>query len=394
MDAEEAHTIGRRVRQIRYAREKSLRVIGELAGISASTLSRIETGKRALDSRAETLALADALGIAPSELTRQSEPTPGNGEGVAVQAVRRALIAVGRGEPAGQVVPVDVLRTRVAALIKALRQCQHERVGYDLPTLVRDLHTSIAAGRDVAELLILTTLLHGKGASFLYHMGASTDLGWQAALQARQVAREHGGSEVVGLATFASANALLRAGELDLAQTELDSVTVPTTTSAAEQLEGMLALLRSQIAAEARRPGDAAAPLDYAVELAARTGDGDAYAMGFGPTEVGLWQMSVALEARDFPRAAGIAEGLQPELLPFAGRKAIYWAYTGQALAHLRGRQDDAYRALRTAELISPTWVPRYPFVREVLAELRARSPRGAIGRELRAMAYRAGLSG
>ena len=34
MGEEEARTIGRRVRQIRYARRKSLRVIAELAGMS------------------------------------------------------------------------------------------------------------------------------------------------------------------------------------------------------------------------------------------------------------------------------------------------------------------------------------------------------------------------
>jgi transcriptional regulator with XRE-family HTH domain len=50
---DDAHTIGRRVRQIRHARGKSLRVVAALAGISASHLHRIETGQRALDSRAQ-----------------------------------------------------------------------------------------------------------------------------------------------------------------------------------------------------------------------------------------------------------------------------------------------------------------------------------------------------
>jgi hypothetical protein len=48
--------------------------------------------------------------------------------------------------------------------------------------------------------------------------------------------------------------------------------------------------------------------------------------------------------------------------------------------------------ALRRAELISPHRIQHGPVVREVLAELLARSRRDATGRELRGMAYRAGL--
>ncbi|MDQ3762128.1 MAG: helix-turn-helix domain-containing protein [Actinomycetota bacterium] len=64
--AADNRTIGRRLRQIRYARGKSLRVIAGLAGISTSSLSRIERGERAFDNRSETVALANALQIAPS----------------------------------------------------------------------------------------------------------------------------------------------------------------------------------------------------------------------------------------------------------------------------------------------------------------------------------------
>jgi transcriptional regulator with XRE-family HTH domain len=41
---DEARTIGRRVRQIRKARRKSLTVLAGLSGMSIATLSRIENG--------------------------------------------------------------------------------------------------------------------------------------------------------------------------------------------------------------------------------------------------------------------------------------------------------------------------------------------------------------
>ncbi|MGH3768189.1 MAG: helix-turn-helix domain-containing protein [Pseudonocardiaceae bacterium] len=104
MDFDDARTIGQRIGQIRYARGKSLRVVAALAGISASHLSRIERGERALDRRSETVALADALQISPSELTRLPVPAPGNGStDAAIQAVRRALMGVSHGLPGGQV---------------------------------------------------------------------------------------------------------------------------------------------------------------------------------------------------------------------------------------------------------------------------------------------------
>ncbi|MGH3917425.1 MAG: helix-turn-helix domain-containing protein [Pseudonocardiaceae bacterium] len=392
-DTEEARRIGRRLWQIRKDRGKSLRVIGGLAGLSASSLSRIENGLRPLDSRSEVVALANALGVAPSELTRVPEPTPGNGEGAAVKAVRRALIAVSRDDPVGHVVPVDVLRTRVAAVVAAKGNCDHEQVGRELPELIRDLHTSIAAGRNVAELLVVAVMLHVQGThGWLSHMGASMDLGWQAAVLARQAAHEHGGSEVLGVAAFGAANGLLAAGEFDTAQAELDSVIVSTTSRGAEQLAGMLALSRSLIAAADNRVGDVDAPLSYAAELAARTGEGNAYAMGFGPTNIGVWRMSILLEKHHYAHAVSVAEGLRPELLRVTTRQAAYWADYGRALARIRGRQDDAVRALRKAELISPARVQRHPFTRDALAELLVRSRRGPVGRELRAMAYRAGL--
>ncbi|MGH3989101.1 MAG: helix-turn-helix domain-containing protein, partial [Pseudonocardiaceae bacterium] len=70
----DARTIGRRLREIRVWRDKSLRVAAELAGISESYLSRIERGERTLDRRSLLEALATALRVAPSDITGQPYP--------------------------------------------------------------------------------------------------------------------------------------------------------------------------------------------------------------------------------------------------------------------------------------------------------------------------------
>ncbi|MDQ3760870.1 MAG: helix-turn-helix domain-containing protein [Actinomycetota bacterium] len=391
---DEARTIGRRVRRIRHSRGKSLVVIAGLAGMSKSELSRIERGERALDSRSKIVALANALQVAPSELIRVDVPAPGNGvTDVAVEAVRVALMAVNHGHPGGDVLPVEALREQVGALIGACSLGDQKLAGHELPVLIRNLHTSITAGRDVAELLDLATLLHTQATiGWLRTAGASVDLREQAALLARQAAQERDTPTMRGLAAAGAVRVMLSTGAFDLAQAELDSVAVPATNPQTMQLAGMLALYRAEVAAADSRPGDVDPALEHADELAERTGEGNAYWLGFGPTNTGFCRTSVALDLKDYDRAVTAAESVNPQRNSNRSRQAAYWVYYGRALARRRSRHDDAVQALRRAELIVPHRVQRDPFARDVLAELLARSQRDAVGRELRGMAYRAGL--
>lgn len=394
MDADEARTIGWRVRQIRYVRRKSLRVIAGLAGMSYSTLHRIERGERALDSRSEIVALANALGVAPSDLTAMPVPLPANGDAdVAVEAVRRALMGVNHGHPGGEVLPVDVLRDRVDALVGLGSEGDQQETGHQLPTVIRDLHTTITAGRDVAELLDLVALLHTQATiGWLRTAGASVDLREQAALLAHRAADERDAPGARGLAAAGAARVMISTGAFDLAQAELDAVTVPTNSPQSMQLAGMLALYRAEVAAADGRHADVDPALQLAAELAERTGEGNAYWLGFGPSNTAFCEASVALDLKDYERAVAAAEAVNPEGHSNRSRRAAYWVYYGRALARLQRRQGDAVRALRQAEQIVPHRVQRDPFVRDVLAELLAHTRQDAMGRELRGMAYRTGL--
>jgi tetratricopeptide (TPR) repeat protein len=132
--------------------------------------------------------------------------------------------------------------------------------------------------------------------------------------------------------------------------------------------------------------------MEHADELAERTGDGNVYWLGFGPTNTSFCRASVALDLRDYDQAVSVAESVNPQAHPNRSRQAAYWVYYGRALTRQRKRRDDAVRAFREAELISPHRVLRDPFARESLAELLAHSRHDAMGRELRGMAYRARL--
>ena len=267
------------------------------------------------------------------------------------------------------------------------------RSGAALPSLIRDLHTSITAGRDVAELLDLAVVLHANATVGWLRVVAPTaiELREMAAELAFRAAEQRDTSEARGLAVWGGLYVMVTAGAVDLAWAELDSVSVPTRTPEGMQLEGTLALCRSFLAAVDSRPGEVDAPLDYAAELAARTGEINAYGLGFGPQDVGQWRMRALLETGDHESAVRVAEGLRPETHLLRSRQADYWVTYGRSLARLRGaprgrgegvapcRSDLAtYRAAR----------PDHP-----RATRRAGRPRAA-GLPDRAGATKNGLSG
>lgn len=76
---------------------------------------------------------------------------------------------------------------------------------------------------------------------------------------------------------------LVMAGAVYLAHAEIDAIIVPTTTPESAQLAGMLALCQAFLAMAEKRPGDVTAALELASELAERTGEVNAYGLGFGP---------------------------------------------------------------------------------------------------------------
>jgi hypothetical protein len=169
---------------------------------------------------------------------------------------------------------------------------------------------------------------------------------------------------------------------------------LPPATADTAGLVCQLTMCHAQAAVVERRPGEVAAPMDAAAELAERFGatGGDSLGCDNSPAEVAGRRMWLALQAGEPDQVVSIARDGHPERHPFPSGRAHYWMHYGQALARLPGRRDDAVRALRTAEDLFPIKVRRDPLVRDVIATLLPGTRRDAIGMELRGMAHRAGL--
>ena len=405
MGDDEAGMIGRRLRQVRKSRDKSLRVLAGLSGIDRTTLSRIERGERAV-TLSEILALAGALKIAPSELTKLPVPAPANGHtDSTTEAVRLAMDAVEANHPGGLVLPVAALRDQVAQIHQHQRACRFTEVATDLPGLIRNLHTTLATGANHTELLDLAIYLHTLVTRlWLWHSSAPEDLIRWVVFVAHRLAQEGNKVSSLAVAEYSVADALIIGGALDPGQAMLDSLTLPPITAGTAGFVATATGCHAAAAVLAGRPSEAAAPMDAAVEIAGQFAvdsrapvpeptDAGTDRFRFDTLDAATLRMWVALETGEPDRAVSIAaNNLAPQRHP-PQAQVRYWTYYGRALARLRGRHDDAVRALRRAEAIHPHRVQRDPFVREVLAELLTQTRRDSpAGRELRAMAYRAGL--
>ena len=398
MDGEEAGAIGFTLWRVRDQRGKALRPVAQLAGMSKDTLNRIETGRRS-PTLAEIGALAEALQISSSELTRLPVPAPANGHtDSTIEAIRRTLDAIDVGHPGGVVLPLAVLRSRVDGVHAQLRACKFAEVATELPGLMRDLHTTLGTGNadHHREVLALGVLLHVHVVRMWLNVAfASLDLRRQVVSLARRLAQEHGGPAQLGVAAFGVADLLSVNGGLESARAVLDDLTLPPATRDTAGLLAAVLAVHSMMAVVSGRPGDATVPMESAADLAAHFGENpdDSLGFGFGPTSVAFRRVRLALEAGDPERAVSIAQEVNPLDNPFPASRVYHGVGYGRALAHLRGRHDDAVRTLRTAERTSPHRVLRDPFVRNVLAVLLRSSRRGSrVDEELRGMAGRAGL--
>ncbi|MGH3844095.1 MAG: helix-turn-helix domain-containing protein [Pseudonocardiaceae bacterium] len=398
-------SIGRRIREIRVWRGMSLRAVAELAGISESYLSRIERGERVVDRRSLLEPIAAALRVAPSELAEQAFPPaaadPVTGEAqAAVMALEAALSDLDLGvAPNGpQVRPWAAVAADMNRLNTQLRPTtDYAAQGVMLPGLLSDLHALYITDPDhrADVLRALMDCYHATGV-LLKNLGVR-GLPTLAAFRAQRVAEELDDPAWLGLASWLRASTLGGKGRprmLELSLQGADALESHLDDPRAQQMYGALHLNAALASAAMRQADDAADHLAEAGTIATRI-DADGRGFGnlyFGPDNVGIWRVSIAVELGDPGRARELALQVNPAQVPSAARQAMYWADLGRGMASERATRDQAVGALLRAEKIAPQRIRTNPFVRETVADLMRRARREAVGRELRGMAYRMGI--
>jgi hypothetical protein len=104
----------------------------------------------------------------------------------------------------------------------------------------------------------------------------------------------------------------------------------------------------------------------------------------FGPTNVGVHAVAIAVELGDPDRALAAAREVDPSRLATFERQATYRVHLAHALA-MRRRTDEAYRHLLAAEQLNPEGLPHDTLAREIVRGLLRRKGRKPSG--LRALA-------
>lgn len=107
--------------------------------------------------------------------------------------------------------------------------------------------------------------------------------------------------------------------------------------------------------------------VNEATETAGRTGDGTFAGLYFGPRNVGVWRVTLAIELGEPGRIPELARAIDVAAIPSAGRQAAFYGDVGCGLASIRGREAQAVEALRRAEQLAPQRIRTSPFVRETV---------------------------
>ncbi|MCW2569580.1 MAG: hypothetical protein JWN54_3677 [Mycobacterium sp.] len=386
-------SIGQRVRRARRYRGVTLAEAAGLAGISTSYLSMIENGRRRLDSRALINALADVLAVSVADLTGQPYAPTDRQQSDAqatVPGIRLALMQTSLDDPTPVVpraLPELVAETRRVGDLRWT--CDYVAVGRAMPGLLRELHAAHDSSGRVEALRALVMVCQA-GATMLKDLGYP-DLAWIMADRGCKAAERIGDPLWVAASQFPRAHALLAAGAAAHALSQVDHAAAMLTPDGADagQVYGMLHLSAAMALTQLHRTDDALTRIAEADAVAARTGDGTAFRFCFGPTNVRLWRVSLAVEEGEGGRAAEIARTVDVDAIPARSRQSAFYADVGRGLAQVRGRSRDAVTMIRRAEQIAPQRVRVHPLVRETVRDMLDTSRRAAGGQELRGLARR-----
>jgi transcriptional regulator with XRE-family HTH domain len=399
---DDAKAFGKRLREVRSWRQLTLREAAGLAGRSFSFWGQVERGERAVTNRNTLEAMASALRVHPTELTGQpwTRQDPASVEAQArLKAIETALERYELGvDPE---VPVRAW-PQIQADIDRLVSLHHHVVDYVVqgelaPALIGELQGAYVRlpqrRREVLLGLIDTHRVAMRTAKDLGGHG----LPGQAARAVQQCAEALEDEAWLGCATFVRGAAT---GELDRAAQYRRSVAAAETltsqlgSSDALQTCGMLHLMAAT-AAGARGDHDTSAThLDEASALAARmdTEVGTWANLWFGPTSVGLYRTSLALNLGEYDQALQAAKAVHPELLPNR-RQAEFWSKVGRAFCAGKKTRQKGVQVLLHAEHLAPQLIHNDLFVRETVAGLLRQARRDAGGRELRGLAWRMGVA-
>ncbi|MBY8885002.1 helix-turn-helix domain-containing protein [Streptomyces sp. PTM05] len=381
MSTDYEKALGRKIALNRKRRGLSQKELAGLLDRSEAWVSQVERGVRRIDRMTVLEKVADVLDIPIAELAAEAPIIAATTEPDAPGAARlRLLLSAAHSLNAilGAHEPPDVAALR--ADVDRAWELTHASHYTDLADLLEQLVPRLenaarsAPEHQHPELFRLLAATYHTCSAALATMG-EPEAAWIAADRAVVAAERANDPLLMAAGAFRLSIVFLGARHYDQATQASGSAAEalrPLTESGrpeAVALRGALTLQRAVAAARTNQADDAYRFLREAGEMAQQVGEGrNDYNTEFGPTNVGLHEVSVAVELGDAGIALRAADTIDPSALSSERQTRFH---LDVARAHAQRRQtDEALNALLKAHQLSPEMIRAMPMVQQLVADL------------------------
>ncbi|MEH6376344.1 hypothetical protein V7793_18765 [Streptomyces sp. KLMMK] len=294
-----------------------------------------------------------------------------------------------RAEPSA----TEALERASASAKRQIQRCRYSSVARSLPDLLAELEPRRGSSEERRRVV--------RVAAGAYHVAASLLLknddapsAWVAAERSMAAARRTEDAAAVASASRILTHAVTAVGHprqgvgVTVRGTDEISCGVSRSSPGTVAVFGAL-LLRGAWAASVAGDRDMAETLlGEAGRAAELLEESNLQGTAFGPNNVLLHRVSIALTLGDAGRALAEARKVDVRALAVAERCAVFWTDVARAL-HACGRVEKATAALLAAEKEAPEEVRSRPVVRELIGDLLMRDRGGRVP-VLRSLASRA----
>ena len=378
--ADYQQALGRKIAAERRRRGLSQPELARMIGRSVAWVSQVERGVRKVDRMSVLEVVAAALDVPLSELAAEAPVVAAVNEEQPDAAGLRLILSGAyalRAMLGTQRAPaLSTLRSRTRKAWDLTHRSRYSELTDLLRDLVPDLETATRSLPDSqhSEVSELMASAYQSCSGALAKLGES-EAAWIAADRAMAAAERAENPMLVAAGAFRLVFVFMTARYYDQAEetartaAEALSQRVSGSDPQAMSLRGALTLQRSITAARRNDAEAAYRHLEEARQIAARLGDGrNDYGTEFGPANVSVHEISVAVELGDAGRALRAAATVDATCLS-AERQARM--LIDVARAHAQRRQvNEAVAALRQADQITPEQVRGHEQVRQLVSDL------------------------
>lgn len=371
--------VATRVAQARKLAGLTQRQLAERANVSIGLVRSVEQ-KRAPATQAFIGAVAKALRASVTDLTGQPfPPAPGPDTEVhaAVAGLRAELAAYDLdNEAITETRPLPQLAAAVERICTYRRNASFHRMSDELLPLLAEVRAAVhrSSGHDRDRALVMLCELYYSSHSLAHKLGYA-DLAGTAVDRLAWAATESGSPLWTATAQFQRAAMLTSGGDWSAAASFLERCrsSIEPRLCAGQRHDliawGGLHLQSGLAASRGGKRDTANAHLAEAWETAHRLGDDLDPVLSFGPTNVGIWSVALAVEGMDAPEALTRARAL---VIPTgAPKERVGHHHMDVARAWLLyGDRARALSALQDARRIAPAQTRYNPMVHETVRAL------------------------